>query len=31
MPTNLQLLQIILQALSSFAIAGGLNFTADKF
>lgn len=31
MPTNLQLLQIILQALSSFAIAGGLIFTAVQF
>ena len=28
MPQNLQLLQITLQALSSFAIAGGLIFTA---
>ena len=31
MPTNLQILQIILQALSSFAIAGGLIFTAVQF
>jgi hypothetical protein len=31
MPTKLQLLQIILQALSSFAIAGGLLFTAIQF
>jgi hypothetical protein len=31
MPTKLQLLQIVLQALSSFAIAGGLIFTAVQF
>ncbi len=31
MPQNLQVLQIILQALSSFAIAGGLIFTAIQF
>ena len=31
MHANLQLLQIILQALSSFAIAGGLIFTAVQF
>jgi hypothetical protein len=31
MPPNLQLLQITLQALSSFAIAGGLIFTAVQF
>ena len=31
MQANLQLLQIILQALSSFAIAGGLIFTAVQF
>jgi hypothetical protein len=31
MPTNLQVLQITLQALSSFAIAGGLIFTAFQF
>ena len=31
MPQNLQLLQITLQALSSFAIAGGLIFTAFQF
>lgn len=31
MPTNLQLLQVVLQALSSFAIAGGLIFTAVQF
>src|SRR5438874_5684068 len=31
MPTTLQLVQIILQALSSFAIAGGLIFTAVQF
>jgi hypothetical protein len=31
MPVNLQLLQITLQALSSFAIAGGLIFTAIQF
>lgn len=30
-PNNLQLLQITLQALSSFAIAGGLIFTAIQF
>jgi hypothetical protein len=31
MPRNLQILQITLQALSSFAIAGGLIFTAIQF
>src|SRR6266550_9038198 len=31
MPPNLQILQITLQALSSFAIAGGLIFTAIQF
>jgi hypothetical protein len=31
MPTTLQLLQITLQALSSFAIAGGLLFAAIQF
>jgi hypothetical protein len=31
MPTKLQLLQIVLQALTSFAIAGGLIFTAIQF
>jgi hypothetical protein len=31
MPPNLQLLQITLQALSSFAIAGGLLYTAIQF
>jgi hypothetical protein len=31
MPTTLQLVQIILQALSSFAIAGGLIFAAVQF
>ena len=31
MPPRLQLLQITLQALSSFAIAGGLIFTAIQF
>lgn len=31
MPPKLQLLQITLQALSSFAIAGGLIFTAIEF
>jgi len=31
MSTNLQLVQIILQALSSFAIAGGFIFTAIQF
>jgi hypothetical protein len=31
MSSNLQLLQITLQALSSFAIAGGLIFTAVQF
>jgi hypothetical protein len=31
MPINLQILQITLQALSSFAIAGGLIFTAVQF
>src|SRR3954469_2560070 len=31
MPTHLQILQIILQALSSFAIAGGLIYTAVQF
>src|SRR5437764_10036466 len=31
MPTTLQHVQIILQALSSFAIAGGLIFTAVQF
>jgi len=31
MPVNLQILQITLQALSSFAIAGGLIFTAVQF
>jgi hypothetical protein len=31
MPTTLQILQITLQALSSFAIAGGLLFTAVQF
>jgi hypothetical protein len=31
MPTKLQVLQIVLQALSSFAIAGGLLFTAIQF
>jgi hypothetical protein len=31
MPPNLQILQIVLQALSSFAIAGGLIFTAIQF
>lgn len=31
MPPNLQVLQITLQALSSFAIAGGLIFTAVQF
>ena len=31
MPQNLQLVQIILQALTSFAIAGGLIFTAIEF
>jgi hypothetical protein len=31
MSTNLQLVQIILQALTSFAIAGGLIFTAIEF
>ena len=31
MPTKLQLAQIILQALSSFAIAGGLLYTAIQF
>ena len=31
MPTTLQILQITLQALSAFAIAGGLLFTAVQF
>ena len=31
MPTTLQIVQIVLQALSSFAIAGGLIFTAVQF
>lgn len=31
MPSNLALLQITLQALSAFAIAGGLIFTAIQF
>jgi hypothetical protein len=31
MSTNIQILQITLQALSSFAIAGGLIFTAVQF
>src|SRR5258705_13591483 len=31
MPTTLQILQITLQALTSFAIAGGLLFTAIQF
>ena len=31
MPTNLQIVQIVLQALSSFAIAGGLIYTAVQF
>jgi hypothetical protein len=31
MPTTLQVVQIVLQALSSFAIAGGLIFTAVQF
>jgi hypothetical protein len=31
MPTTLQIVQIILQALTSFAIAGGLIFTAVQF
>ena len=31
MPTHLQLAQIVLQALSSFAIAAGLIFTAIQF
>ena len=31
MPTRLQILQIVLQALSSFAIAGGLLYTAIQF
>jgi len=31
MPTTLQVVQITLQALSSFAIAGGLIFTAIQF
>jgi len=31
MPTHLQILQITLQALSSFAIAGGLIYTAVQF
>jgi hypothetical protein len=31
MPTTLQVLQITLQALSSFAIAGGLLYTAIQF
>ena len=31
MPTHLQIAQIILQALSSFAIAGGLIYTAVQF
>ena len=31
MPPRLQLLQITLQALSSFAIAGGLLYTAIQF
>jgi hypothetical protein len=31
MPTNLQIVQIVLQALSSFAIAAGLIFTAIQF
>ena len=31
MTPNLQILQITLQALSSFAIAGGLIFTAIQF
>jgi hypothetical protein len=31
MPTGLQILQITLQALASFAIAGGLIFTAVQF
>jgi hypothetical protein len=31
MPTTLQIIQITLQALSSFAIAGGLLFTAVQF
>ncbi len=31
MPTTVQILQITLQALSSFAIAGGLLFTAIQF
>jgi hypothetical protein len=30
-PLNLQLLQVILQALSAFAIAGGLLYTAVQF
>src|SRR4051812_38616037 len=31
MPTNLQIVQIVLQALSSFAIAAGLIYTAIQF
>jgi hypothetical protein len=31
MPTTLQVVQIVLQALSSFAIAGGLIYTAVQF
>jgi hypothetical protein len=31
MPTNLQIVQIVLQALTSFAIAGGLIYTAVQF
>ena len=31
MPTTLQLVQVILQALSAFAIAGGLLYTAIQF
>jgi len=31
MPTTLQIVQIVLQALSSSAIAGGLIFTAVQF
>src|SRR6185436_19916673 len=31
MPTTLQIIQIVLQALSSFAIAGGLIYTAVQF
>jgi hypothetical protein len=31
MPTSLQIVQVILQALTSFAIAGGLFYTAIQF